>query len=297
MKVSFVVVTYQRHDLLRDCIDSILAQQDLPLPCEIIIVDNGGDADYAPECPPGVTLTFERPQDNIGAAGGREYGRARAKGEYIVCMDDDAEWHQPDAVARLVKLMDADSKCAAIAARSLMPSTYEPIIAKMPHPNKKYLLAASAPVEIPYFYSVGCILRQSAVEMAGGFPTRFFIYMEEVDLSLRLLDAGYHILYAPDVGVVHHFSQNGRPVHGDKYWYMNALNKARLGFRLLPYHNAISITFAWSLRTLQKTRKPALALKIWGELWRERALLREERAPIKPETLRYLKSLGASLLY
>ena len=50
MLVSVIVITYHRNEFLQSTIGSILTQQDLPTPCELIVIDNGGDADV-PDSP------------------------------------------------------------------------------------------------------------------------------------------------------------------------------------------------------------------------------------------------------
>ena len=297
MKLSFVVVTYQRHEMLRVCLDSILSQQDLPNPYEIIIVDNGSDPTLEPPSRDGVQVKVTQPEKNLGVTGGRNLGVQLASGEYLIFIDDDAVWHDSQDAARLIRHLEADSTCGAVAVKSLHPETHQIIDRNLPHPNKHRLKATPEPIPVPHYYGVAHALRADVFRQVGAYPERYFYAMEEVDLSLRMIDAGYHVIYDPDIAVFHHKTSSGRPVQGNSYWFMNALNKSRMGFRLLPYPYPLTILLVWSLRTLYKTRNPVLMLRIWRDLWRERDLLRSERKPIRPETIRYLKNIGASLWY
>jgi len=168
---------------------------------------------------------------------------------------------------------------------------------EQPHPNKKYILAADQPVELPYFYAMGLGLRAEAVRKVGFFPERYGIYMEEIDLSYRLLDAGYRILFNPRIAVHHFKTDLGRPVIGERYWISSAVNKSRLAWRLLPYPYPLTITVIWSVAAVIKTRKPLVFAHIWRVLWAERHQLAKERRPIQPQTIRYIKSIGGRLLY
>jgi GT2 family glycosyltransferase len=150
---------------------------------------------------------------------------------------------------------------------------------------------------VPYFYGGGHILRAEAVRKVGDYPERFFYAMEEVDLCLRLIDAGYTILYDPSVAAYHHTDQVGRSVYGDRYWKRNTLNKTRVGWRLLPQPYPWTTLAVWSMATLVKTRKPGAVWEVWYDLWKERAQLAIERKPIKPQTVSYLHRIGARLLY
>ncbi|MCQ3930185.1 MAG: hypothetical protein DPW16_06965 [Chloroflexi bacterium] len=297
MKLSFVIVTYQRGDLLQKCLNSIYQQENLPHPYEIVVVDNAGDAAIIPPSDSSIQIRFERTPSNLGAAGGRNYGMALATGEILIFIDDDAVWHRADDVSRILSLMDSNPKCGVVAMHSLDPTNHQPIMTEFPHPNKQYLLGVTVPTEIPYFYAYGNALRADVLRITGGYPERFGIYAEELDLSLRIIEAGYTILYDPHLAVYHHKSNLGRPVQGEHFWRVNTLNKSRVAWRLLPMPYPLTTMAAWSFRTLYKTKKPSIVWSVWRDLWNERKLLRQERKPIRRETVRYLKSIGARLLY
>lgn len=297
MKLSFIVITYQRGDLLQRCLTSIYTQEDLPQPYEVIVVDNGGDASILEPPRATIQLRVEYPTENLGVTGGRNLGMSLAQGDYWVLIDDDAIWQTPHDVAYLVQVFETNPTYGALAIKSLYPDSTTPIRIDLPHPRKAYLQAAIADVEVPYFYGVAHALRAAAVKATGDYPVRFFNYMEEVDLSYRLIEAGYQIFFTPRVTVYHYQSRLGRPTQGPAYWRQNTLNKCRMAWRLLPYPYPITTLSVWSLVTLFKTRSLPLVWGIWRQLWQERQLLRQERRPLRRETIRYLKRIGARLIY
>jgi len=81
MKLSFVIVTYKRGNLLQKCLDSVFEQQDLSRPYEVIVVDNGGDAEVAVPGHADIIFHLEQPGKNLGAAGGRNLGMSLAQGD------------------------------------------------------------------------------------------------------------------------------------------------------------------------------------------------------------------------
>lgn len=297
MKLSVIVITYQRGALLQRCLASIYAQENLPLPYEVIVIDNGGDAVILDPPHAEIRLRLEHPPHNLGVTGGRNLGMSLAQGEYWVLIDDDAVWQTRTDIAYLLGVFEANPTYGALAIKSLYPDSVTPIRLDLPHPRKDYLQSTTDDVEVPYFYGVAHALRAVAVRATGDYPVRFFNYMEEVDLSYRLIEAGYQIFFTPKVTVYHYQSHLGRPTQGANYWRQNTLNKCRMAWRLLPYPYPLTTATIWSIVTLFKTRSPRLVWGIWRELWRERDLLRQERRPLRQETIRYLKRIGARLIY
>lgn len=111
MKISVIMLTYNRENLVGRAIESILNQTFLDF--EFIIVDNGstdrsgaiGD-DYAAKDPR--VRVIHRERGNIGS--GRNAGLDAASGEYIAFIDDD-DWVEPDYLEFLYTLAvknDAD---------------------------------------------------------------------------------------------------------------------------------------------------------------------------------------------
>lgn len=47
------------------------------------------------------------------------------------------------------------------------------------------------------------LISQQALIETGGFDERFFLYLEDVDLSRRVSGLGLDVLYCPDSTVVH----------------------------------------------------------------------------------------------
>lgn len=110
LNVCAVVVTYNRKDKLKKCIECLLEQ--INARCDILIVDNAS-TDGTKEmiqtefCIP--ELNYYNTEANLGGAGGFEFGVKEAviKGyEYIWIMDDDT-W--PDKTA-LYELFEADKR-------------------------------------------------------------------------------------------------------------------------------------------------------------------------------------------
>ena len=57
--------------------------------------------------------------------------------------------------------------------------------------------------EVPWLTAACLLLRREAFERVAGFDERFFLYFEDVDLSLRIREAGFSLIYFPEAIVIH----------------------------------------------------------------------------------------------
>jgi len=89
-KISIVIPTYNRADMVPEAVESVLNQQFRSF--EVIVVDDGS-TDHTPALLAGFTpaITVIR-QDNRGVSAARNRGIRNAKGEFIALLDSDDLW-------------------------------------------------------------------------------------------------------------------------------------------------------------------------------------------------------------
>lgn len=88
--VSVIIPTYNRAGLIREAVESALAQ--VPQPLEVIVVDDGSTDDTAAVCatlPPPVRYVR---QENAGPAAARNRGLRAARGDVVAFLDSDDVW-------------------------------------------------------------------------------------------------------------------------------------------------------------------------------------------------------------
>lgn len=94
MKLSICVITMNRATQLKEALESCLSC-DLPKETEFVIIDNASNDDteqtvHATLKDCGYSYYYEKLAENLGAGKGRNYAFAKARGEYIYSLDDDA---------------------------------------------------------------------------------------------------------------------------------------------------------------------------------------------------------------
>ena len=215
-RVTVIVISWNGGAVLRECLVSLAGQT---LPCRVIVVDNGSiDGSQAiVRGFPGVQL-IENGR-NLGFGEGNNIGMRAAmadQADYIALLNQDAradrKW-----IEALVQTAEADSTIGAVGSRILLDS----------HPgllnstgvlvnlsgcawDRGFARADGAmwrqPTEILAASGGAMLLRSEALRRTGLFDADYFAYFEDLDLGVRLWEAGYRVVYAPEAEVVHHFS-------------------------------------------------------------------------------------------
>jgi glycosyltransferase involved in cell wall biosynthesis len=213
--ISVVVCTWNRRALLEGALTALVDQQDAP-PHEVLVVDNASPDDSAAliqriACRhPQVRHIYEGRQ---GLAFARNAAVSAARGSILAFTDDDVrvgkQW-----VARVA---EANARWPAAACIG------GPVLPEWPGPAPAWLTPRQwAPLGIqdygaaPFRVDAGrpvCLiganlaLRRSALEAIGGFNPAVQRVgasggsTEDHELHVRLWRAGFHGMYAPDVGV------------------------------------------------------------------------------------------------
>ncbi len=212
MKVAAVVVTYNRKDLLRECLQALL-NQTRPLD-EIIVIDNAstdGTEQMVPQEFPQVM--YVGLPENIGGAGGFHEGMKLAyeKGyDWIWVMDDDAV-PTDDALEQLLRpeLLQGE-EVYALASAVLNPDgsicTMHRRLFDMKHVAENPIGVENYKKE--YFETdtvsfVGMLIGRRAIAEIG-FPLKeFFIYYDDTEYSLRIRKHGGKIFTVSASKIVH----------------------------------------------------------------------------------------------
>lgn len=198
------------------CIRSLLAMD--PANFEIVVVDNGstdGSAEQIAHSFPGVTLMRERV--NLGFAGGCNVAmrRALAAGaEYILLLNNDA-YVAPDFLEQMINQISGTPHIAAVCPKiyfASKPDTvwfaggdFNPWTGGVVIHGLKSIDRGQfdAPRDITLATGCAMLIRCSALSEVGLLDENFWAYVEDLDLSLRLREKGYRLVYAPKARAWH----------------------------------------------------------------------------------------------
>jgi len=219
-RVTAVVLNWCRETDTAACLRSLLAS-DYPA-LTILLVDNAspdgsGQRLHAafPE------IAYLQAGTNLGFTGGNNLGIRQALdggAEHVLIVNDDAVV-EPTAIARLVEAAGSGPRVGAVAPKILFLATPDRIwfgggsltrargIGVHARYGERDEPAPGEPLEdITFVTGCCCLLSSDAIREVGGFAEDFFVYVEDVELSLRLSKAGYRLVYQPSARVLHRVS-------------------------------------------------------------------------------------------
>jgi hypothetical protein len=200
--VSVVVVTYRSRATIGSCLESL----DEPKPQSVTVVDNASDdgtASFVAERFPAVRVV-ELPA-NVGFGAAANVGIETAGTPYVVLLNPDAR-PVGDALATLTRCA-ASRADAAVVAPALVGDDGREQPSRVGYPSPFWTGGAAvtsfAARRSRYGsegFAVGAalLLDTRAFRDVGGFDPDFFLFYEEVDLCLRLEQAGRSIASCPD---------------------------------------------------------------------------------------------------
>jgi GT2 family glycosyltransferase len=262
--LSIVIPTYNRTDLLRQCLGSV--REHAPAGTEVIVVADGSPGLVVDEFP-GVRLV--RLPKRRGFCAAANAGIAAARGEVVELLNDDTEVMPDWADAALACF--ADPRVAAVAPLVLTRLRFASGGGAR-NVNAPVLLIDSAgdgydpggfarklghgePVSPPHLHrrqvfgasGSSAFYRRHLLLDVGGFPEQFGAYFEDVDLAFRLHRGGGVIVFEPASRVLHYGgSSYGRPnrqlveqqsCNEERVWWRNLPGRELV--RALPRHLAV----------------------------------------------------------
>jgi len=195
---SVVVPTCRRDELLRVCLEGVLAQDAIGQVCEVVVVDDARSASVAPVI---AGLRARHPETPIvllegraaGPAAARNLGWRRARGDVIVFIDDDAKPASP-AWLRAGLERFGDPSVDAVSGAVTVPIEGRPTDFQR---NVQQL-------ERGVFLTCNAFYRRSALEAVGGFDERFAVpFREDSDLYYRVQSLGGACVREPRARVIH----------------------------------------------------------------------------------------------
>jgi GT2 family glycosyltransferase len=298
--VHVLVINWNGMAHLDDCFMSLLASTYANT--RFVLIDNAssdGSASHVRETfgQDSRVEVLELPK-NLGWSGGNNAAIRHALDEgadHVLLLNNDTRV-DPHCVERLVELAENDVSIGALAPKLLMFN--DPTVV-----NSVGLIASTTGaawdrgigqpdgpewdghVPVIGVCGAGFFIRADALRKTGLLPEDFGIYLDDLDLSMRIWNAGYTILTCPEALIHHKFSATmGEREQARRKYHLNTRNRARILLRNFPLAKWPVAVFDYKIGEARAVGR-AIAN---GEWWKARAHARSwfEAAAYIPAAIR-----------
>lgn len=280
INIAAVIPTWRRQEALTRALERILGCR--PAPREVLVHVDAGDEDTEQTVAPlfGDKVRWYRSASPQGPGGGRNLLFREARSPLIASFDDDSWPMLEDYFAVAAEIMTMHPQVAVLGGEVVSPGCE-------PRGRDGRVRPVAS------FQCGACIIRRESFVGTHGFlPLRYAYGMEETDLALQLLDAGWEIIYSPSLRVYH----DSRPVHHAS----SAVNASHICNTALLAYLRYPISY-WPLGLLQVANRVHYAIKarryrgilrglcqIPSTAWK----FRYERRPVRPGTVSMSRRLA-----
>jgi glycosyltransferase involved in cell wall biosynthesis len=196
--ISVALCSYNGSRVIRRCLEG-LARQDYP-DYEVIVIDDGSTDDTARIAAEFDVTLIKTPNQGLSAA--RNEALARARGEIVAYIDDDA-WPDPDWLRHLAWVY-LTTDHAGVGGPNLPPHDDGPTAALVALAPGGPLHVLRSDTEAEHIPGCNSSFRTEQLRAIGGYDVRFRTAGDDVDVCWRLHERGETIGFSAGAMVWHH---------------------------------------------------------------------------------------------
>lgn len=224
-------------------------------PDEIVVVDDGSDDDSAAVARAHGCKVIAVALGPLGPATARNRGVSASSGEIIVFIDCDVAVH-PETLGRIEQQFIVNPDLSGLFGSYDDRPTETGLISGYRNLLHHHVHQLSRREASTFWAGCGAI-RREVFEAANGFDETYGCAVEDIELGLRLCDAGHRVLLCPEIQATHRKRWNLlQMIHTDVFrravpWTKLLLNRGSLPNDLnLRMENRVSGVAAWALLLL-----------------------------------------------
>lgn len=228
-KLSIIIVNYNTAEITKNCLLSLMEVED-EIDFEVIIVDNNSTDNSVEEIKQTIIHNTKYKilvnKVNLGFAKGNNAAANYAKGKYILFLNSDTVVFK-NTLKEAVEYLENNKDIGALTCKTVLPNGKLDLDARRSFPTPwvalthfSYLdrIFPSSKIFAKYWYGhisedvthevdvlqgAFFLSRREVLDQVGWFSEDYFLDGEDIDLSWKIKDQGYKIIYYPKVSILH----------------------------------------------------------------------------------------------
>jgi len=227
MKLSIIIVNYNVKYFLEQCLYSVRKAIE-GMEAEVFVVDNNsvdGSMEMVEEKFPEVISIINK--DNVGFSKANNQAIKISKGDYTLLLNPDT-LVEDDTFKKVVSFMDSHPNAGGLGVKMIdgkgrfLPESKRGLptpavafykisgLAKIFPKSKTFggyhlgYLNKEQTHEVEILSGAFMLMRKSVLDKIGYLDETFFMYGEDIDLSYRIIKAGYKNYYFPETRIIHY---------------------------------------------------------------------------------------------
>lgn len=290
-KITAIILNWQQPDLTIKTVDSCLKSKSSIFKLNILIVDNGSTDDsltqFKKKYKSNSDIEIISSKENLGFASGNNFGInhvLRQNPDYILIANNDLQF-SPDFLIKLYSKIKKNPKSIVIPKIYFAPGFEYHQHRYQKKDQGKVIWAMGGEIDWQNIYgsniyidkvdlglfdeskikpdfASGCcfLVSQNFFKDVGLFDSRYFLYLEDVELSLRAKNKGYNIT----------------PEFDSKIWHYNS-GSTKAGSVIHDYYltrNRLLFAFSYaSLKTQFAIFRESITMLFSGRPWQKRGVI------------------------
>jgi len=288
LDLTIVIVSYQVRERLKGCLESLSSLEQPSF--EVVVVDNASnDGTVEALAPLFPRVRFISMDRNTGFAMACNRGAQSASAPWILFLNPDTIVF-PDTLLRVLEFARSTPKAGIVGCRILDGEGQLQLACRrsIPTPSialwrlsglsflfprsrqfARYNLTYLDPAEDAQVEAVSgsfLLIRTDLYRQLGGFDERFFLYGEDLDLCLRVSQAGWQVWYHGKATIIHHKGRSAaaRPWGARWDFYHAMVTFAVKNFGVGAVGKILLEGIAFSLTGLELLVKKFRDVRSWG---------------------------------
>ncbi len=272
VELSIVIVNLNTKDLTLECLRSI-EKEALGLDFEVLLADNGSTD--------GSVKAFEKIKEekywknrfslilndtNIGYAKANNQGIRKAKGKYILLLNNDTIVHK-DALQNFLKFAQKTSDAGVVGAKllntdgTLQMSCYH--FPTIKNAIREYWLGQKGlfekfapheqnPVTVDSVVGAAFLITPEARKRVGILDERYFAYFEDIDYCREVWKHGLKVYYLPDAVITHYHGATFKKLADEEERWKKLIPSSKIYHGLLKHYLITAILWLGQKKNLNK---------------------------------------------